>query len=149
MKKILLLVLVISMMSVTSELDKDYVKQVFSETMNEEITEEKAMEILKNAFSVDDEATGDAGSVSEQRNAYNKISNSEELLVKLFNESKTMEVKVYALMGLKSLNSEFYKKYYNQIDIEAHIRVFTGCLMFSEKIGDYLKKTDYFNKLNN
>ena len=145
MKKILLLVLVISMMSVTSELDKDYVKQVFSKTMSEE----KAMEILINASGVDDGAVGEEGSISSENRAYDRIANSEELLIKLFDESKMVAGKVYALMGLRNLNLELYKKYYMKIDSEEYITVRSGCFIFSEKIGDYLKKTDYFNKLNN
>ena len=87
------------------------------------------------------------GHSSSENRAYDRIANSEELLIKLFDESKMVAGKVYALMGLRNLNLELYKKYYMQIDSEEYITVRSGCFIFNEKIGDYLKKTDYFNKV--
>ena len=121
---------------------KENVKKLYEKYSNgnyEAVTNEEAMEILKNAYSVDDEVTGDGGSVSLQRYSYKKIRKSKDLLTELFNEAKTNEGKVYALMGLSSLDRELYKKYYEQIDPEITIKRLQGCLMMSAKIGDYLK----------
>ena len=134
------------------------------------MTKVEALLILEYADSVDNHSTGYSGSVSLQRYAYyllagepftnwnlyvpngysfsnelesekNKESKkSEKFLTSLFLNAKTNEGKVYALMGLSTINLELYEKYYEQMDLEDSISTLSGCLGNSKKIGDFLKK---------
>ena len=61
-------------------------------------------------------------------------------MITLFLNARTNEGKVYALMGLSTINLELYKKYYEQMDLEDTISTLSGCLGNSKKIGDFLKK---------
>ena len=138
MKKILfLLILVMSVISNAKNLETIYEK--YRSGNYEKMTEEDAVEILKNADSIDGERVGYDNSVTLTRYAYKKIRNTENLLEKVFVESETNEGKVYALLGLWYLNKGLYNKYHNLIDLDSYIDVFPGgCIGSSVKIGDYL-----------
>jgi hypothetical protein len=73
---------------------------------------------------------------------------SEKSMITLFLNAKTNEGKVYALMGLSSINFELYKKYYEQMDLEDTISTLSGCFRNSKKIGDFLKKPEKRDNVN-
>ena len=77
-----------------------------------------------------------------------KDKKSEKSMITLFLNAKSNEGKVYALMGLYSKNTELYKKYYKQLDLEAEINTLSGCLGNSKKIGNFLEKPEKIDNIN-
>ena len=154
MKKFLILgIISILVISVPASADsKENVKKLYEKYSNrnyEAVTNEEALEILKSATGIDSSITGASGSESLQYYSYRKIRESEDLMIRLFNEAETNEGKVYALMGLTYLNREIYEKYYKLIDLDAYITRFSGCQGETLKIGDHLKKPSDLAQENN
>ena len=146
MKKLLVLLMLSAFILVNAssreKVDEIYIK--YRSGNYEALTNEEAMEILKLTKSIDGARTGFSNSESLGHYAYEKISGSEDLLVKLFDESETNEGKVYALMGLWSLNKELYEKYYNSINKEDYVSVFpSGCIGTTVRVGDYFRNYEH------
>ena len=124
------------------KVDEIYIK--YRSGNYEALTNEEALEILKLEKSIHGERTGFSNSESLGHYAYEKIKESEDLLVELFTESETNEGKIYALMGLRSLNQELYKKYYDSMNIDEYVSVFpSGCKGTTVKIEDYFRDYGY------
>ena len=142
MRKLLVL-LMLSMFILANANSREKVDEIYTKYRSgnyEALTNEEAMEILKLTKSIDGERTGFSNSESLGHYAYEKIRRSEDLLVKLFTESETNEGKVYALMGLWSLNKELYGKYYDSMNKDDFVLVFQGgCEGIAVKVGDYFR----------
>ncbi|MBP9479006.1 MAG: hypothetical protein KBF12_10335 [Sebaldella sp.] len=67
-----------------------------------------------------------------------KDENSEEILEKLFKESKTNVGKVYALEGLYNINREKYTKLKKKIN--GKVVMFYGCYFGDRKVSEILKE---------
>ena len=143
----LLVLLMLSMFILANASSREKVDEIYTKYRSgnyEALTKEEALEILKLTKSIDGERTGFSNSESLGHYAYGKIKESEDLLVKLFTESETNEGKIYALMGLWSLNKELYGKYYDSINKDNYVSVFpSGCIGTTIKIGDYFRDYEH------
>ncbi len=146
MRKLLVL-LMLSMFTLADASSRERVDEIYTKYRSgnyEALTNEEAMEILKLTESIHGERTGYGNSESLGHYAYEKVRESEDLMVKLFTESETNEGKIYALMGLWSLNKELYEKYYASMNKDDYVSVFpSGCKGTTVKIGDYFRNYEH------
>lgn len=66
----------------------------------------------------------------------------EKQFVDIFIKGKTIEAKIYALLGLFSLNREKYYTYMEHLNGDEIVLVQEGCLIFDVRVSDILVKIE-------
>lgn len=126
-----------------SEIKKNTFKRYEEDTKGSEM--KRSSQNLINTDKIEFARTDESGMLSNLTSSFILVlseKNPEKQFVDIFIKGKTNEAKIYALLGLFSLNREKYYTYMEQLNGDGIVLVQEGCLIFEVRVSDILVKIE-------
>ncbi len=126
-----------------SEIKKNTFKRYEEDTKGSEM--KRSSQNLIDTDKIEFARTDESGMLSNLTSSFILVlseKNPEKQFVDIFIKGKTNEAKIYALLGLFSLNREKYYTYMEQLNGDGIVLVQEGCLIFEVRVSDILVKIE-------